>query len=239
MNRGVAVAIASVWMAGAGPAWSFERRAPDEDGPTAWLGASSTVISYYNLCTGWVWHPGNHAGQRLGVVVDTGCGPGATLGTTWHFYYSGYGCGWGFDGTTISILAVDANDCPVDPALDSQPICPGPDLDGWMVALWDTQVPSRFAVVLDLGSRWISSYPRLRTDHPAAGPTGPPACGTCYPTTRVNHSFLFADGDQVFCPPEVYYTDSACNAELTWYCSLLCPVSREPTSWGRVKALFR
>lgn len=240
MRSAMLVTIAGIVATLPVPASSLERasRMDVEDPESPWTATGSCTVFYYNYCTGWIWIRSDLAYRELGVVVEACCASGATLGTTWQYYYTSATCGYGYAGT-ISICAVDANACPVDPPLSEQPYCVGwLGQADWVACNWGIPVPSRFAVVVDTDHyRW--AYTEFVADHPRQGPTGPPACGTCYPTTRVNHSFLFSDRGTPFCPPEPFFNDGTCDAELLWHCSLLCPVSTEPTNWARVKSLFR
>ncbi|HET9886612.1 MAG TPA: hypothetical protein VFR10_03800, partial [bacterium] len=81
------------------------------------------------------------------------------------------------------------------------------------------------------------------TDHPAAGPTGPNGCGSCYPADRVGHSFLYQDAGNSLCPASAF-NDGVCDAELFWDTDTIGlnldgTVSVEGKSWGQIKNLYR
>ena len=83
----------------------------------------------------------------------------------------------------------------------------------------------------------------IATDHPAAGPTGPQACGLCFPSTRSTHTFLYGTPASPLCPGEPL-NDGVCDAELLgWSVTYACvhdgPDAVEQASWGAIKNLYR
>jgi hypothetical protein len=76
-------------------------------------------------------------------------------------------------------------------------------------------------------------------DHPAAGPTGPQACGACYPTTRVNHSYYYGTASSPLCPGSVFFNDGVCDSQLLMDASQIRFLSVEDRSWGTIKHLYR
>jgi hypothetical protein len=241
-------------LASASPGLALEKwnaRAGDTSSPP-WNSSATCVILYYNQCTGWSWVWGPWAGfERFGVCVDACC-PNAELATTALHMFSGV-CiaGWGSTGTA-SIYAADANGCPSGAPLASQWWIPGAASPHEHVDVhsWTTPVPDRFTVVYEFGpagsaegggSSWCYTHhwgARVVTDHPAAGPTGPAACGLCYPATRVSHSFRWGTPLAPLCPGSPFF-DGTCDAELFVDLSLACPTGLEPEGWGRIKALYR
>jgi hypothetical protein len=146
---------------------------------------------------------------------------------------------------TVGVYQADVDGCPIEPPIAIQPYIPQDDaLFDWVTYEWNVLVPSSFVVAfsyVDLSSGG-PPIPDLVTDHPAAGPTGPPACGTCYPVSRVTRSFIYSDpaldyGD--FYCPGIRINDGVCDAELIWEAHLESVVSVEAASWGRVKGLYR
>jgi hypothetical protein len=197
----------------------------------SWSQSTTATIRYYNYCTGWVWHWVLGSGGRHGTVFDAS--PSATLGASWALIGNGPGdCAYGFVGT-ISVHAVDAQDCPVLPPLASQPLCI-PSSTTWRASTWGgLPVPDRFAVVVQTpyGGDLVS-------DHPGAGPTGPAACGLCFPATRTSHSYFWGSESSPICPG-LRFEDGACDAELLIDVSVKAPVSVQSGSWGSIKALYR
>jgi len=78
----------------------------------------------------------------------------------------------------------------------------------------------------------------IATDHPAAGPTGPAACGACYPTTRVSHSFYWGNAASPLCPGSAL-NDGVCDAEFLIEIVATCTDYILPESWAAVKQLYR
>ena len=80
--------------------------------------------------------------------------------------------------------------------------------------------------------------PSFRFSVVFAGPTGPEACGTCYPTTRPNHSFDYGTAGSPACPGSPF-NDGICDAQLFWNADLASTASVESRSWGTIKGLSR
>lgn len=216
------------------------RRLVDDSANDDWGASTSCRISYYNICTGWIWLWGPfEAGTRFGVLVDGCCPPNGTasLQQVDLFFSGGVGCGRGFTGT-MEAYAADANGCPVGKPLATRIYCP--DRSSWTdVVFGGVEVPSRFVLVNTVlhdppGCCWEFQFV---TDYPGKGPTGPEACGVCFPTTRQTHSFVFGKKQSPLCPGDTFI-DGACDAELFWDISVSCPTDVEDTSWGAIKNLY-
>lgn len=226
---------------GTGPARAFERtaaRVGDREPAGDWSAGATCSVSYYNICNGWiwVWH-GWSNGDIVGLVVDPCCDAGSQmLLATNQYLWSGQNCipSHGYTGL-VSIQELEADGCP-GAVLASQPFCPS---DGDNVVLWN--LPVSGPVVLTAEFHGPYEYVSLiwPTDHPAAGPTGPEACGVCYPADRVTHSFYFGRTTTPLCPGSPFY-DGVCFAELAlWSAAFACPTSVEHSSWGSIKNLYR
>ncbi len=219
----------------ADPAPALDKiRVLDTAGDDGWASGSTCSIVYYNRCTlwSWAWNAFEDDG-RFGVCADACCGPEevGSLSATRLRIFTSAPIGWGWTGS-ISIMNVDANCCPTT-VLASQPYLPRGPFD---VVSWSQAVPSHFAVVVTTPSAY--SPATFGTDHPAAGPTGPQACGFCYPLDRVNHSYVWGTAASPTCPGSTFY-DGVCDAQLRWDISLSCEVSVDAGSWGSVKNLYR
>jgi hypothetical protein len=208
--------------------------------PPSWSSSGEVQVAYYNFCTGWHhgWSDWDD-GDRLGVVFDSYCQPGETATLVDSRIYCGVvACppGYGFTGT-VGVYDVDADLCPVDPPLFSQTWLPAA---GQNEFTWNTPVGERFAVVATLaddpGDPWEN--PTLFVTDCSQGPTGPPACGTCYPTTRVSRSYVWSASGIPYCPGW-RFTDYTCDVELAFDVGLNCAVGVSARTWGRIKALYR
>lgn len=196
-------------------------------------GTSSCSVLYYNLCTGYVWvWSGWAKNSQFGTVFDTCCDPAtdeSNLTQSVLRYRTGADPGYGFTGT-VAVHAVDANLCPVDPPLASQPILP---FAGFNVSLWGIPVPAQFAVVHTVAddNDFVSPI--------AVDTDGPFACGNCYLTTRTTNSYTWGTTDSPLCPGWPWF-DGACEVELRSIAQLVCnTVSVEDESWGSIKNLYR
>jgi hypothetical protein len=209
--------------------------APDRSG--AWNAGLTCTISYFNTCTGWIWAWGGwELEDWIGVAFESCCSSkSAVLNTSSLFIYTAAPSGRGFTGV-IAVHEADENLCPTGAPLASQFFLP---LSGWNTYAWGIDVPSTFVVLARAGSPLLPSPLSFATDHPAVGPTGPPACGTCYPTTRLTRSFYYGTVDSPACPGAPL-NDGVCNAELLWNAQLTCgTVSVDDQSWGSIKKLYR
>ncbi len=212
-----------------------KRSIPAVDGDN-WNAGAECIVNYSNTCTGWVWvWNGFGNGGRLGTVYDACCDPTALLGST-VFALSGPPPGYGYTGS-IEVRNVDASDCPVGAPLASQPFLPG-SAQAQPVNWGFLPVPNRFAIVLVLAEPGAPNPAIIGTDHPAAGPTGPQACGSCYPLSRVNHSFAYGTAASPVCPGSTFF-DGVCDAQLIWRADMTCIDAVEPSSWGNIKGLYR
>ncbi len=215
---------------------ALERSAKLWDGDRPeWNAGSTCAISYYNLCTGWSWVWSDfHDEDQIGVQFGPCC-PDATLESTW-IYAAGNTPAYAFTGY-IAVYEADSEQCPIGPPLASNLFLPG---TGWNEYVWNVPVQGQFVVMAQLqngaGDYAIPMY--LMTDHPAAGPTGPAACGTCYAASRETHSFQYGTTTSPMCPGLPFH-DGTCAAELVWYSKLVCAVHTSESSWGSLKALYR
>ena len=206
------------------------------DGDDSWNVSSIDIVRYYNNCTGWVWvWSGWSAGEQVGVRFDVPCGAG-WLSTTWALTFSGAPAGYGFTGT---ISARSGRRC-TDPVVASQPFLPSLATE-WTGVTWGGE-PVFFEYLIDITWAAPSGFTNstgLASDHPAAGATGPAACGTCFPSNRVSNSRYFGVGG-AYCPSGTALSDGVCDIEFMMDTSTGCVVDAvTDESWGRVKSLFR
>jgi hypothetical protein len=243
MNKGTAfVLFATVFLLFATPVMALEKTAEmdDADGPVGgWTLSTTCEIVYYNTCTGWVWNwSGWSPFDVLGFAPTTCCGAGesSVVDQVSIYIKTAAPPGYNFTGTT-ELWAADAQDCLVGTPIAQQPYLPA--TTGTNYIAWGVPVPAHFAATMTLGPG-ASTPLAIRTDHPAAGPTGPAACGFCYPTTRVVHSFYYGTATTILCPGSPF-DDDTCFAELYgWRAFMTCnPISVEEESWARVKSLYR
>ncbi len=207
-----------------------------------WGVGGTCRVSYYNICTGWVWiWSGWSAGQTVGLVIPS-CIPENQPGylqATNVYAWSGAPSGYGFTGT-VRISVADKSGCP-GRILASTPLLP---TTGSNTQHWNLLFP--------FGETWVLTYEHSSqtarpdpiiwaTDHPAAGATGPAACGTvCYPPTRTTFSYLFGTEDEVLCPGSSL-ADDTCKVEwLGWGIGVFgVPIHVDSESWAKVKELYR
>jgi hypothetical protein len=238
--RGQVAWIAAACLTFAGTARALERTSARADllPQEPWSTGQSCTVRYYNICTGWVWvwAEWDH-GEQVGTAF-TGCCRSATLELTSHLTFSGLPAGWGYTGT-IEVYEADAEDCPTGPALARQAWQP-PVSTGWQTLSWHVPVPEAFVVLVTWGAGgapWTNST-GLASEHPAAGPTGPQACGTCFPSSRQVRSYGYGLQGSPLCPG-VPFRDAVCEVEFLCDASLACPVHVTEGSWGKIKSLYR
>jgi len=200
-----------------------------------WNTGMSVTLAYYNFCQGWIWIWGGwSAGELTGVCFEN-CG--STLLQGGWLYTSTASCaGYGFTGTTyVTNAGVDC--CPTGPVLADHPWLPG---SGWNFFTWpNLAVGPRFIVMQQWAApTGFTALSRIGSDHPAAGATGLAACGLCYPTTRVTHSFYYGFAGATLCPGSVM-NDGTCDIEWLNEAVVSCEISVEEATWGEIKALYR
>lgn len=215
--------------------------APDYGGDDPWRGGATCSVSYWNTCTGWIWVWDGWSPQDVvGVAFETCCGNQETseLTSVGVDAYVGAPTGYGFTGM-LAVYDADATLCPTGTALWSQSWLPTPGATGTGAIPVGVAIPDSNVVVTFTNGTGVGSPLGLVTDHPAAGPTGPQACGFCFPSARTIHSFYFGTPGTVLCPGSTL-NDGVCDSEFTWTASFTCtPTSVDQSSWGTVKNLYR
>jgi hypothetical protein len=141
----------------------------------------------------------------------------------------------------VSISSLGGQSC-VEQVLGSQPYLPAVR-SGWNETAWGgVPLTEIFSVLITWGAQTgFANATGLASDHPFAGPTGPTACGTCFPTTRVSNSRYYGVGGQ-YCPSGTTLSDGLCDIELMLDVNIKCmfhPVGVENQSWGSIKNLYR
>jgi len=207
-----------------------------EEANDEWNAGSTCIVRYFNVCNGWVWCWSDFDyNGKLGVVVDACCDDNHALLETAVFVCDTAFHSYGFNGS-IAVHNVDGNDCPSGAPIEIRPFVP--DVFPYTVTSWGgVQVPDRFALVITTYYFWEPSPFSFATDHPAAGPTGPAACGNCYPANRTTRSFYYGNSSNPLCPGSPF-NDGTCNAELIWHILLSCTTSVEQSTWGNIKNLY-
>ena len=199
------------------------------------LGASTCSISYYNICSGyiWVWN-GWPDGGKLGVHYTSCCeaGEDTYLDSVWFYFVTGTPPSYGFTGT-FEVRDVDGNLCPSGGVYHTSPLLPA---TGWnQVVVGGTQIPAETAAVITTSdANGFNSPAAIATDMPAND------AGTCYPTTRVSNSYTWGSTASPLCPGSAF-ADTPANAELLMSYILSCVPSTavEEESWGSIKVLYR
>ena len=153
------------------------------------------------------------------------------------YCWNGYAYSYGYGETgIIAVYQTSADGCPTS-TLAEMPYLPA---DGDNVVTWG--LPVTGPVALTFGHpNGISDGPGYTwaSDHPDAGPTGPPACGTCFPADRETHSFFYGIDVTSPCPGSPLF-DGVCNAEwYGWSAAFSSPVSVESSGWAGIKSMYR
>jgi hypothetical protein len=238
LHRPIAAAtvVAAVAAISAAPAAALEKTSARMiDRADGWNASTTGTLRYYNNCTGWVW-------------VWSGWSPGETVGVNFHGSYpwfvnvswaltfSGVPSGYGFTGT---ISVNDGDGCAA--VLGSQPYLP-PVTSGWNATVWGgLPVNGNFSVNITWAAETgFTNGTGLASDHPFAGPTGPTACGTCFPSARVSNSRYYGVGG-AYCPSGTTLSDGLCDIEFMIDVNVKggFPVGVEDESWGKIKSLYR
>ncbi len=202
-----------------------------------WEAATTCSVVYYNYCTGWIWVYSDWSpNDVVGVCYETCFGPGwefSGLNYTWEFVYTGAPPGYGFTGT-IDVWNADASCCPGS----HQAGQPFYFYSGWNAHEWSGMlINPEFVVTVTFGPG--ANHPSgMASDHPAPGPTGPQACGFCYPMPRTCRSYYYGTTTSPYCPG-ISLSDGICCVEWIWDCSLWSENALAESSWGNIKALYR
>ncbi len=237
------VSLLAIGLGLAGPADALQREAvpvPDDLGESDWAAASTCATTYYNICTGWVWiWDGWETGDVVGITLGS-CSrndPHQLLDTVNLYAWEAAPSGYGLTGT-LTVSRQDANGCPGAPVA-SQPLLPATGNNVIALGLPMVDVTLTYRHGGETTPEFYEDPTTWVTDHPGAGPTGPTACGLCYPTTRTPHSFLFALQDEILCPGQPF-DSGTCTPELYgWGATYRIVDYVEPSSWAKVKHLYR
>lgn len=211
-----------------------------------WIPAGSAwTVSYYNVCTGWVWNwSGLECGEQIGVGFRNDICPfDGLLHAILLYCPSESPAGYAYTGT-VSIYEADAEYHPVSGGtLGTWPFL----FDrGWnAISGGGIPLPDYFLVVAKIGEHvHPSTTAFFTTDHPAAGPAGPQAAGHCYANSRETHTFFYGTHDPATGHRQPLH-DVVGAAELLWHYSgevpigVNCDEDVTPCTWGRIKALYR
>jgi hypothetical protein len=195
-------------------------------------------LLYYNTCTGWIWVWSGWSPNDMMAVHFEACCPNSKVKESWMYVDEGAPSGYAFEG----VIAIHHLEGPGDCAFNSAPLASQPFAPwyGWNYFEWpDVGVAQNFAIMVTMGPG-VNNPIAITTDHPMQGPTGPQACGSCYPVNRTNHSFYYGTPGTLLCPGSPM-NDGVCDAEFLWDCTIDCalPSAIEATSWGKVKGLYR
>jgi hypothetical protein len=244
--RFLASAASILLLASATSSMALEKRSVRmaDGGHESWSrGTTPCTVTYYNTCTGWIWvWSGWLQGDRLGTAFSACCPSGQNvhqLTAAWIFAATGSPSGYGFTGS-LDVWSADAQECPTGPALHSQPFLPLSGWNGfdWSLAPIDVS-GGNFAITYTLAPGAAFPDPvSFSTDHPEAGPTGGPAAGTCYPTSRVVHSYWYGTAASPYCPGSKL-SDALADAEFLLDCDMICATPVQTSSWGQIKGLYR
>lgn len=208
----------------------------DRAAAEGWDAGGSCTVTYANTCTGWLWVWSNWADHEIvGVVFDPCCAQANLIATQTYFWDRAIPA-YGYTGT-IAVSSV-SGDC-LGTRYAARPFLPP---EGATVLSWEgiPSGPVALTFTNGVGEGYDHGIWTLPTDHPAAGPTGPQACGTCFPSSRVTHTFRFGTVESPLCPGQ-RFNDGVCDAEaLHWSAAFSCPtVSAKETTWGSLKGLYR
>jgi hypothetical protein len=210
-------------------------RLADDSRADFWSQDYTCSVGYYNYCTGWIYYwSGWSPNDMFGTCFTPCCNPGepASLAVSWSYFWTGAPSGYNFTGV-IEIWGADAQCCPTTP-LYGQALLP---VSGWNGVGWGVPITAPFVLAYTCGIG-AGSPLSIMTDHPAAGPTGPQACGYCYPSPRTVYSFYYGTPTTILCPGSPF-DDGICYAEFVQDVAFDCAVGVEESSWGTIKGLYR
>lgn len=205
-------------------------------GESDWNAGGTCTIQYWNTCIGWVWTwRGWSPHDRIGVHFSS-CGEALASVDIFTRFTNGVPvlpC-WGFSGT-LEAYAADENGCPTGPPLASRVFLPNGMTQN--VAFSEpVAVPTDFVATVTMQTGG-SGTARYGTDRDVAGPTGPPGCGTCFPTTRLSHSYYYGKENTPLCPGSKLQV--TCECEFIWTPHMTGKIEVETSSWGEIKNLYR
>ncbi len=201
------------------------------------------VASYFNLCTEWTWVWSDfHDGDRIEIDFEMCPGSYGNIGyleRSWLYFETGAPPDYGYTGE-IKIYERGPNDCPTGLPYARRRFLPHA---GWnQIIWWAGPFPSTSLVLVatfrDAGRH---GNPASLVSDAGVNPVGPPACGTCYPSTRRSRSAFVPAFANSLCPDDAL-ADELCDVEWLAAFEFICPihaVSVEKDSGGSIKSLYR
>ena len=237
---GRALAVLLLAPAIAGTALALERTPARAPRVPAFQPGSTVEISYFNLCTGWVWNwSGPPPRASYGVYYRDLTTETERLLRTHIYYAHGAPPGYGFTSIAQVFPEFDPR-CPDLPPLDTEFFLAQ---TGWNTIVWngDEGIPVEDFFVIVTHSETPGNPTVIVTEKGEPGGPRPGGCGICYPPSRPPFSFQFGQEDVIICPGLPWLDGSACTLELLWRSELRLgpPTSVETSSWGMVKGLYR
>jgi len=201
-------------------------------------GAARSIceLSYWNNCSGWIWHwygasRHDEAGTVFDLPVDCGISPGDPCENTGIWWYwantePGHGYLVGY-----RMYEVDENNCKVGPPVAEIPIADHSTGWNYIDGLGPVPPSGRVAIV----AHWLAGYfPVALVDNNVANQHA--GCGSI-PTE--SKSFIFRHSGEGYGPPEPL-EDELGYVNLIMRAEFDCqPTGVEATSWTGVKSLFR
>ena len=195
-------------------------------------------ISYYNLCSGWLWiFSGWAYGDMAGVVFDLpgDCGklPGESCTNTHFWWYWRYTLPTRGYAVSYDLYEVDTEMClttSVGSIAYHAPIERWNYYDGLGTVTGD-----KAAIV----ATWIGgTLPYLPTEHNTENAAAPIACPGFVPD--IGRSYRWGNEyTSVYCPPYHIAHDNYVDIIMDAGFDCETPTSTEETSWGGIKDLFR
>ncbi|MBZ0267737.1 hypothetical protein K8I85_06245 [bacterium] len=229
MSTRAALALA-VLLAGNGASSALET-APfvrDDDTESPWRASGSCTISYANTCTGWLYHWRMESFRTYGVVFDPCCENTNLESTAMRFTAASMGY-----PMLAEVSTADENGCPETSLAQKTFITTDSE---WHSLDWG--IPCSGPIVVTVSFVYNHGVVNGLAAYPGQGPTGPAACGNCYPVGQPAHSFYYGAFDDTICPP-IPYVSGGCPIELLWSAAFSCAISTESDTWGQLKALYR
>ena len=231
------VLVATMLIAASGLALEKTTVRVGEGHADAWSQDHSCSVIYYNTCTGWLygfygWSPGD----VFGTVYTSCCNLGETsvVATGWARTTTGAPSGYGFTGT-FGLWDSPAPGCIGAPIMVFPFLNPG---NAWNQFVYGVTVGGPFCQAFEAAITPVTSPEGWGCDHPAIGPTGVQACGTCYPSPRVVNSYWFGTLASPMCPGTTL-SDGVCDVEFMNDVQMFCTIGVEESSWGTIKGLYR
>ena len=205
----------------------------------SWATGSTCTVSYFNVCTGWMWVWQLDPSELVGIPLESCCESEEAPASHAYAHLRLVGCSGGLRVHVPGHHRRGRFQRMSGPQLSTRHVAFPAGVGVEQSVLGHSSATG----VRDVRVGELLSRKRVDSQRPPeCRPHRSPACGTCLPSSRTTYATRYGTRNSILCPGEPLNDGGGtCNAALFVQAIFLCPgpVSAEAISWGQIKALYR